>query len=195
MNRWHNNTERRSRGYHSLSYIKPHGPITSQHLAHWIKEILGKAGVDTSVFKAHSVWGASSTAASEKGVLIEDILRTADWSTGSTFRKFYYRPSHQNSYAQTVLHVGAGQYNMDLVPFFLWTLCHSIVLWAHPHLLCCLGPMCLLIVRECYRVVVLCAHRMFAALSVMCFEIYQCYMQRISWNKIDDLTRAQGAWS
>ena len=36
-----------------------------------------KTGVDTSVFKAHSVRGASSTAASEKGVLIEDILRTA----------------------------------------------------------------------------------------------------------------------
>ena len=91
-----------------LSYIKPHGPITSQHLAHWIKEILGKAGVDTSVFKAHSVRGASITAASEKGVLIEDILRTADWSTDSTFRRFYYQPSHQNNYAQT-LQAGAGQ--------------------------------------------------------------------------------------
>jgi len=35
-----------------LSYVKPHGPVTSQRLAHWLKEILGKAGVDTSVFKA-----------------------------------------------------------------------------------------------------------------------------------------------
>jgi len=86
-----------------LSYIKPHAPVTAQRLAHWLKEILGKAGVDTSVFKAHSVRGASSTAASEKGVLIEDILRTADWSRDSTFRRFYYRPSHQNNYAQTVL--------------------------------------------------------------------------------------------
>ena len=68
-----------------LSYIKPHGPITSQRLAHWLKEIMRKAGVDTSVFKAHSVRGASSTAASEKGVLIEDILRTVDWSSDSTF--------------------------------------------------------------------------------------------------------------
>jgi len=30
-----------------LSYIKSNGSITSQCLAHWIKEILGKAGVDT----------------------------------------------------------------------------------------------------------------------------------------------------
>ena len=71
-----------------LSYIKPHKPVTSQRLANWLKEILGKAGIDTgiSVFKAHSVRGASSTAASVKGVLIEDILRTTDWSTDSTFR-------------------------------------------------------------------------------------------------------------
>ena len=73
-----------------LSYIKPHKPVTSQRLANWLKEILGKAGIDTSLFKAHSVRGASSTAASTKGVLIEDILCTADWSTESTFRQFYY---------------------------------------------------------------------------------------------------------
>ena len=91
-----------------LSYIKPHGPVTSQRIAHWLKEILGKAGVDTSTFKAHSVRGASSTAASEKGVLIEDILRTADWSSDSTFQRFYYRPSQQNSYAQAVLHARPG---------------------------------------------------------------------------------------
>ena len=83
-----------------LSYIRPHGPVTSQRIAHWLEEILEGAGVDTSVFKAHSVRGTSSTAASEKGVLIEDILRTADWTT---FRRFYYRPTHQNNYAHTVL--------------------------------------------------------------------------------------------
>ena len=74
-----------------LSHIKPHCLVTSQRLAHWPKEFLGKAGVDTSVFKACSARGTSSTAASEKGVLIQDILRTADWSSDSTFRRFYYR--------------------------------------------------------------------------------------------------------
>ena len=46
-----------------LSYIKPRGPITSQRIAHWLKEIMGKAGIDTSTFKAHSVRGSSGTAA------------------------------------------------------------------------------------------------------------------------------------
>ena len=86
-----------------LSYIKPHGPVTSQRIANWLKEILKKAGVDTSIFKAHSVRGASSMTALRKGVLIEDILRTADWSTNFTFRRFYYRPAHENNYAQTLL--------------------------------------------------------------------------------------------
>jgi len=85
------------------SYIKPHEPVSSQRIAHWLKDILGRAGVDTTIFKAHSVRGASSTAASEKGVRIEDILQTADWSTDSTFRRFYYCPSHDNVYAQTLL--------------------------------------------------------------------------------------------
>ena len=92
-----------------LSYIKPHKPVTSQCLANWLKEILGKAGIDTSVFKAHSVRGASSTAVSVKGVLIEDILRTADGSTDSTFRRFYYRPVQTNNYAQTLLQPRADQ--------------------------------------------------------------------------------------
>lgn len=89
-----------------LSYIKPHAPVTLQRIANWLKEILKKAGVDTAMFKAHSVRGASSTAALRKGVLIEDILRTADWSTDSTFRRFYYRPTYESNYAQTLLQSG-----------------------------------------------------------------------------------------
>lgn len=86
-----------------LSLIKPHKPVTSQHIANWLKDILGKAGIDTSMFKAHSVRGASSTAASAKGVLIKDILCTADWNTDSTFQRFYCCPTLTSNYAQTLL--------------------------------------------------------------------------------------------
>ena len=61
-----------------LSYVQPHKAITSRTLAHWITNSMEEAGVNTSIFKAHSVHGASSTAAAEKGVLIADILRTAN---------------------------------------------------------------------------------------------------------------------
>ena len=85
-----------------LSYICPHGPVTAQCIGHWLKEIMGKAGVDTAV-KAHSLRGASSTAASEKGVPMEDILCMADWTTDSPFRRFYNRPTHDNRYTAAVL--------------------------------------------------------------------------------------------
>jgi len=86
-----------------LSHIKPHKPVTTQCLAHWIKDLLKEAGVNTDVFKAHSVRGATTSAALDKGVLISDILSTADWSRESTFRNFYYRPSTANTFAQRVL--------------------------------------------------------------------------------------------
>jgi len=48
-----------------ISYIKPHKAITN---------IMEEAGINITIFKAHSVHGASSTAAAEKGVLMADIL-------------------------------------------------------------------------------------------------------------------------
>jgi len=52
-----------------LSYVQPHKPDTTQRMVHWIKDLLLKeARVDTEVFKAHSVRGASTLAALKKGV-------------------------------------------------------------------------------------------------------------------------------
>ena len=41
-------------------YVKPHSSVTAQRMAHWVKDLLKAAGVDTNVFKAHSVRGAST---------------------------------------------------------------------------------------------------------------------------------------
>ena len=89
-----------------LSYMKPHKPVSSQRIAHWIKDTLKKAGVDTNTFTAHSVRGASTSAAARKGLHISDILKMADWSRESTtFTRFYYRSSatSEKEYAQKVL--------------------------------------------------------------------------------------------
>ena len=85
-----------------LSYIKPHKPVSIDRIAHWMKDLLKKAGIDVSVFKAHSVRGASTTAARNKGVYIGDILHTANWSSDSTFHQFYYQPSG-NTYSEKLL--------------------------------------------------------------------------------------------
>ena len=77
-------------------YGRPFKPVTSHRIAHWIKDILLEAGVDTRVFKAYSVRGASVSAAKNKGVGIPDILDMVDWSRDTKFRKFYYRTMTSN---------------------------------------------------------------------------------------------------
>ena len=86
-----------------VSFIKPHNPITSSTIARWLKQIMVDAGIDTGIFKAHSVRSASTSAASTQGVTTEDILGAADWSTESSFQRFYYKPVHDATFAKSVL--------------------------------------------------------------------------------------------
>jgi len=85
-------------------FLKPH-KLTSQIIAHWIKDTLKKAEVDTNTFKAHSVQWASTSAAVGKGLHIADILKKADWNRESTFQQFYYQSSSsaEKNFAQAVL--------------------------------------------------------------------------------------------
>lgn len=41
----------------------------------------------------------SASAAMDKGVTLSDILHMADWSSGTTFQRFYYRPVKDATYA------------------------------------------------------------------------------------------------
>ena len=73
----------------------------SSTIARWLKEVMALASTDTSTFKAHSVRGASTSAASMQGVTTDDILSAADWSTESTFQKFYCKPGLLSQYWTT----------------------------------------------------------------------------------------------
>lgn len=72
-----------------LTYIKPHGKASKDTISRWIKTVLSLAGIDISVFKAHSTRSASTSAACDLGVPISDILDTAGWSSDCTFAKHY----------------------------------------------------------------------------------------------------------
>lgn len=40
--------------------MKPHKPVTSQRIAHWLRTTLDLSGIDTGTFSAHStlyIWG------------------------------------------------------------------------------------------------------------------------------------------
>ena len=86
-----------------IATIKPHKAVTSSTIARWLRTIMGKAGIDTAIFKAHSVRSASVSTAANAGVTTADILKAADWSSQSVFEKFYYKPQQNASFGRAVL--------------------------------------------------------------------------------------------
>lgn len=76
-----------------ISTIKPYGPVSAQTLGHWIKRLLGKAGIDTEQFSAYSTRHAAVSSAYKVGVNVDTIRRTAGWTEKSNmFAKFYNKP-------------------------------------------------------------------------------------------------------
>ena len=90
----------RTWGNNDQLFIKP---VTSSTIARWLKLVMESAGIDTSVFKAHSVRSASTSAAAMQGVTTEDILSAADWNTELSFQRFYYKPVRDTAFAKSVL--------------------------------------------------------------------------------------------
>ena len=86
-----------------ISFKKPHKVVSSATISRWVKQVLAESGVNTDVFKAHSVRVASSSTALTKGISIGDIMQTAGWSRSSTFEKFYYKPLEQTNFTEAVL--------------------------------------------------------------------------------------------
>ena len=80
-----------------LSWIGKHDPVTSSTIARWLKTCLNEAGIDTGIFKAHLARGSSSLKAAASGVTTADILQAVDWSSESTFQKFYHHPLQEST--------------------------------------------------------------------------------------------------
>ena len=68
-----------------LSLVGEHNPVCSSTIARWLKSCLQKAGVDTSIFKAHSTWAVSTTKAAMAGMTVEEVIQAADWSGKGVF--------------------------------------------------------------------------------------------------------------
>lgn len=91
-----------------ISYRKPHIKVTTQTLSHWIKDMLHKSGIDTSVYSSHSTRHASTSKAKAVGVNVDTIRKTAGWSiSSSVFARFYNRDiiiSHlDDSFGRSIL--------------------------------------------------------------------------------------------
>ena len=86
-----------------ISFKRPFKPVTTTTLGRWLRTFMSAAGIDCQVFKAHSVRGASTTAAAKAFVPLSTIMSMADWSSSSTFRTFYYKPLYNSDLAIGVL--------------------------------------------------------------------------------------------
>lgn len=60
-----------------ISVRKPHHPVKSTTIGHWLKRIMGQAGIDTSIFSAHPTRGAATSKAMAAGVSVPEILMAA----------------------------------------------------------------------------------------------------------------------
>ena len=74
-----------------LSLNKPYKPVVACTIARWLKTLMEKAGVDTSIFKAHSTRAASTSKAKKQGVSTSQIVKCANWARATTFEKFYHK--------------------------------------------------------------------------------------------------------
>lgn len=75
-----------------IGYQKPHKPVSTNTIVCWLKNVMAKAGIDTSVYKAQSTRAAVTSVAKGKQVPIDTILCTVGWSSESTFVRFYDKP-------------------------------------------------------------------------------------------------------
>ena len=86
-----------------ISVRRPHRPVKPSTLGHWLKSVMKLSGIDTSIFTAHSTRGAATSKAKVQGASIRDILKAANWSSQSTFCRFYDRPISSGSFGSRVL--------------------------------------------------------------------------------------------
>ncbi|CAH1975523.1 unnamed protein product [Acanthoscelides obtectus] len=88
-----------------LTHKKPYKEATAQSISRWIRIVLDKSGIDTSIFTAHSTRHASTSAAVNRGINIDTIRNTAGWTSSSNvFARFYNRPvKNTDNFADAIL--------------------------------------------------------------------------------------------
>lgn len=74
-----------------ISFRKNHEKVGDRTLARCVRTGMAMAGVNISVFKAHSIWGASTSKLATLHLPIASIMAKASWKSESTFKKYYQK--------------------------------------------------------------------------------------------------------
>ena len=74
-----------------ISLKPPFKNLSAQRIAKVVKETMQQAGIDTELWKAHSLRGSSASKAAAQGAKVDELFKLARWSSYQTFQKFYFR--------------------------------------------------------------------------------------------------------
>jgi integrase len=74
-----------------VSLVGGKGHLSKKDIDRRVLRTMRESGINTSIFKSHSVRGAAATKALENGTPLEDVLLTGRWKSISVFKKFYHR--------------------------------------------------------------------------------------------------------
>ena len=80
-------------------------PLTSKGLSRWLSMVLTASLESTNgeTATAHSTRGVATSVALFQGVSVEDICKSARWSSSNTFGRYYLRHVGSNSFSTAVL--------------------------------------------------------------------------------------------
>ena len=70
-----------------LTHQKPHRRASRDSIRRWRQSVMQSAGVDVTLYKPHSVRSAAASKANH--ATLDEIMKTAGWSSAATFAKFY----------------------------------------------------------------------------------------------------------
>jgi len=74
-----------------IGLVKPHSSVGKETISRWLKNAMKEAGIDVVRYKPHSTRSASTSAACQKTLPMQDILAVAGWSDEHNCQKFYQR--------------------------------------------------------------------------------------------------------
>jgi len=74
-----------------LQLKRPYRPLSAESLARIAIGVMKKAGIDTSIFKAHAIRGAVATKMLDMGELLSDVMRLGRWRSFTAFNEYYNR--------------------------------------------------------------------------------------------------------
>ena len=81
-----------------VSHISPHKVLSPSTVSRWLGQVFSIVGIYTEIFKAQSIWWASSSKTEVTGISQTDIIKQGQWSQASTFQKMLTKNIKENDF-------------------------------------------------------------------------------------------------